>query len=117
MEDNLTTNPQVPVSPTPSQNVSGNNRLLIFAVVCIVLLVLVLGGAFVFLNSKTASLKNLGTVVKTNATPTPYVSNPNDTSNQAIDSDTQAAQNTLNSLNNDLNNADKSFNDQSVNLQ
>lgn len=117
MEENLNVNSQVPVITPQSQPVKGNSKILVYGLVIVVLLVLGLGGVLFYLNSHMSSLKNPQTVVRTNVTPTPYVSNPNDTSNQAIDSDTQAAQNTLNSLNNDLNNADKSFNDQSVNLQ
>lgn len=107
--------------PPVSQPKTGMGRTLA-VVISLIIIVIVLGiSTYLLFANKTpktynAQVYNTPTpIMQNNVTPT--MSNPKDTSNNAITQDTQAVNQELNNLNSDLNNVDQSFNDQQTNLQ
>ncbi len=82
--------------------------------------IVVAGYKYMGVNSNSIQNANVyAEPTKPPVTPTPsvYTSNPNDTSNSAIDKDTQVTNNGLSNLNSSLNAVDQSLSDQQTNLQ
>ncbi len=110
---------------TPISNNSSKRKMLVALLIVIVLLVLGVTGVYLYLqktNVYDAGKYNYGnnqTKLQPTVSPTPFVYkvNPNNTSDQAIDSDNQNVSQDLGNLNSDLTNIDQSLNDQQTNLQ
>jgi multidrug resistance efflux pump len=112
-------------SASPLQEpTSKKSRKWIKIVLGLIILILLAAGGFLgykyyFAQNTTynAGVYKEPTVTKVTPTPSGYQLNPNDTSNQAIDSDMSEIDKNMTSLDNDITNIDQSLNDQQTNLQ
>jgi hypothetical protein len=124
----------IPTQPAQAQNYSvsqsehdgGKSALKVFLVLLLIIgatagLVYV-GVLFMGQNKTTPATRNANVYAqptRTQITPTPtgYQSNPNDTTDNAINQDSQVGTQNLDNLNSSLNDVDQSLKDQQTNLQ
>lgn len=126
MDNNIGASQVIPPLPQSLPEKSNLGRNLIVAISAILIVFVLIGSGYMlfFSNTKkaayTAQVYNQPTAaVAPSLTPTPsvYLINVKDTSDNAINQDAQSTDQNLNSLDTDLNNVDQSFNDQQTNLQ